>query len=68
MRDIVLMWQPLGNGSSSFFCYFFVCLEITSHIVFCMYYTVFLLFLLMEIDLKSSDRKQEETNCLVVTE
>lgn len=62
MRDIVLMWQPLDNGGSSFFYYFFVCLEITSRIVFCMYYTGFLLFLLMEIDLKSSDRKQEETN------
>lgn len=55
------------NGSNPFFCYFSVVLLIISNIVFCMHYIWFVLFLLMETDLKSSDRKQEETSCLLMS-
>lgn len=60
------METSFNNGSNSFLCYFHVCLQITSNSVFCMRYSWFVLFLLMEIDLKNSDRKQEETSCLLI--
>lgn len=44
------------------FCYLCVCLQITSNIVFCVHYTWFVLFLLLEIDLKNSDGNQEESS------